>query len=256
MLGLLLWAVAGLGIASGEIQAGEEPFWKWSLAKAVKILNSSAWARQETFTTVVPGVGSGQAGEKEIYTTFYIRFLSADPIREAYARILQIEHGYDRMSVEDKRRFDHMLEPVLGLDTDDWVVVGLTCRSNDPEQESQMRRYFHSQTTATLRDKVFLSTGQYSQIRLHAYFPPAEDSVGAKFVFPRTVDGVDLVAAGKGRISFELLDLPVARSAGSRQRGRQARDLTDADGSAAAGGTMLRATFSLEDMTRDGKVIL
>ncbi len=254
MLGFLLWAAA-LVLAGGQASGGDEPFWKWSLSKAVKILNSSAWARQETFTTVVPGVGSGQAGEKEIYTTFYVRFLSAEPVREAYARILQIEHGYDRLSSEDRRQFDRLLEPVLGLDTDDWVVIGLSCRSNDPEQESQMRRYFHSQTTATLRDKVFLSTDRHSQIRLHAYFPPAEESVGAKFVFPRTIEGVDLVTAGKGRISFELLDLPVARSAGSRPRGRRGGDFTEADGSA-GGGTLLRATFSLEDMTRDGKVIL
>lgn len=252
---LLLWILVGLGPAVGQAPAGEEPFWKWPLSKAVKILNSSAWARQETFTSVVPGVGSGQAGEKEIYTTFYVRFLSADPIREAYARILQIEYGYDRMSAEEKRRFDRLLEPVLGLETDDWVVIGLSCRSNDPEQESQMRRYFHSQTAATLRDKVFLSTERHSQVRIQAYFPPAEESVGARFVFPRTIEGEDLVAAARGLISFELLDLPVARSAGPRQRGRQGSDFGDADGGGGAG-TMLRATFSLEEMTRDGKVIL
>jgi len=254
MPSILIWILLGFGLAGVQDTAGDEPFWKWSLAKAVKILNSSAWARQETFTSVIPGVGSGQAGEKEIYSTFYVRFLSAEPIREAYARVLQIEHGYDRLTGEKKRRFDQLLEPLLGLDTDEWVVIALGFRSNDPEQESQIRRYFQSQTTATLRDKVFLSTDQYSQVRIHAYFPPVEESVGAKFVFPRTIGGADLVSAGKGRISFELLDLPV-RSAGGGQRGRRGGDSAEADGST-AGGTMLRATFSLEDMIRNGKLIL
>lgn len=268
MLGLFLWAVAGLGIASGQIPAGEEPFWKWSLAKAVKILNSSAWARQETFTTVVAGVGSGQAGEKEIYTTFYVRFLSADPIREAYARILQIEHGYDRLTPEEKRRFDEMLAPVLEFDTKEWVVVGVSFRSNDPEHESQIRRFFQSQTTATLRDKAYLSTSQHSQIRVRAYFPPIEESVGAKFVFPRKKDGTDLFSANNGRISFELLDLPVGGSSGGGQRGggrggggvrgsgsfgRGGGGFAEAGG---GGNVLLRATFSMGDMILDGRLIL
>jgi 3-oxoacyl-(acyl-carrier-protein) synthase len=79
-----------------------EPFHLWSLDRAVKLLNDSPWARQETYTRVIKGVGSGISGEKEIYNTFYVRFLSARPVREAYARIQQIQHGYDSM-VPDRR---------------------------------------------------------------------------------------------------------------------------------------------------------
>ena len=52
------------------------PFQEWSLDRAVKVLNDSPWARHETFTRVIRGVGSGISGEKEIYNTFYVRFLS------------------------------------------------------------------------------------------------------------------------------------------------------------------------------------
>ena len=69
-----------------------EPFHQWPMDKAVKILNDSPWAKQETFTRVIRGVGSGISGEKEIYNTFYVRFLSARPIREAYARVQQIQY--------------------------------------------------------------------------------------------------------------------------------------------------------------------
>ena len=53
----LLSILAMLGIAAGATD--DQVVQKWSLAKAVEILNSSPWARHETFTSVVAGVGSG-----------------------------------------------------------------------------------------------------------------------------------------------------------------------------------------------------
>ena len=104
MKAIILWAFLILGPAGSLYSQGEDSYNNWSLPKAVQILNSSSWARQETFTTVVQGVGSGQSGEKEIYNRFYVRFLSAAPVREAYARVLQIDYGYDEMDAEGKRR--------------------------------------------------------------------------------------------------------------------------------------------------------
>jgi len=270
MIATLIWALLALGPADSQAMSGDEPFWKWSLSKAIKILNSSAWARQETFTTVVGGVGSGQAGEKEIYSRFYVRFLSAEPIREAYARILQIEHGYDKLAQDDKQRFDEMLEPVLELDVESWIVVAVSFRSNDPDQEIQIRRFCQSQTTATLKDKAFLSTDRHPQVKLHAYYPPLEEGVGAKFVFPRTINGVDLVSSGKGHISFELLDIPIGRSGGGSEGGGSGGRGGGSGGRGGGGGgrgggpsssdsnqgsaTILRATFSIEDMVVDGKL--
>ena len=59
----------------------EQPYLKWTLEEAVEILNQSPWARQETFTRVIGGIGSGLHGEKEIYSTFFVRLLSARPVR-------------------------------------------------------------------------------------------------------------------------------------------------------------------------------
>ncbi len=263
MIAAILYTCLTFGLAGLQSAAGEDPYWEWPLSKAVKMLNSSAWARQETFTTVVGGVGSGRSGEKEIYSRFYVRFLSASPIREAYARILQIEYGYDRLNEEEQQRFDEMLQPLLAVDVDNWVVVAVSFRSNDPDLESQVRRYFHSETTATLRDKAFLSTGQFSQVNVYAYFPPVEEGVGAKFVFPREVGGIDLVNGDSGSISFELLDIPIARPGGGGQGGG---DRGRGDGGGRGGGsggrdeerntpTILRATFSIEDMVVDGKPV-
>ena len=200
---VLLILLSGIGIA-------EDQYGKWSLSKAVEILNSSPWARHETFTRVLGGIGSGISGEKDIYCTFYIRFLSARPIREAFTRIQQIRGGYDSWNPEAKRKFDHAVQPALRMDFRHWIVVAVSFRSNDPNQETSVRRFFQSQTTDTLKNRAFLSTDAFPQVELAAYFPPRDESVGAKFVFPREIESVPLVSKESAEITFELLDIPGA----------------------------------------------
>ncbi len=220
----LLWLPAATGFLD------EQAVQKWPESKAVEILNSSPWARHETFTRVIEGVGSGVSGEKEIYDTFYVRFLSAKPIREAFARIQQLQHGYDNLSTEDKQRFDQLILPGLDLDVDRWIVVAVSFRSNDPNEESTARRFFQKETAETLKHKAFLSTEAFPQIPVAAYFPPREDAVGAKFIFPRMIDGVPVLSKAAKKIAFELLDVP-----GATPR--------------------LRAVFTAKDMVVNGELV-
>ena len=189
-----------------------EPFQRWSLDKAVEVLNNSPWAKQKTFTHVIRGVGSGISGEKEIYNTFYVRFLSARPIREAYIRVQQIRYGYDSMLLKEKRRFESEQSHKLDLDVSKWIVISVGFRSNDPNEESSVRRFFQSHTSMTMKTKAFLSTPACSQVEIAAYFPPMEESVGAKFVFPREYQGRPVVTKECSIVSFELLDIPEANS--------------------------------------------
>ena len=212
------------------LSGSPDGFTRWSMEKAVQMLNASPWARQETLTRVISGVGSGISGEKEIYDTFYIRFLSARPVREAYARVQQINHGYDRMSAEQKHRFETAQAFNLNLDVSRWIVVSVSFRSNDPNEESSVRRFFQSETVKTLKNKVYLSTTACPQLELSAYFPPREESVGAKFVFPREVNGVPVLTKDCENITLEMLGF------------------TGAD-------SRLRATFSVKPMMVGGELI-
>ena len=233
--------------------AGDEPYSRWSLSKAVGILNSSPWARQETFTRVVGGVGSGVAGEKEIYNTFYIRFLSARPVREAYARIQQIQHGYDDMLSDEKEEFDRVTRSTLELDAGNWIVVALGFRSNDPNEESRVREFFESQTTRTLKNRAFLSTESFPQVEVTSYFAPLESSVGAKFVFPRQVDGQPLISSESKNLTFELLEVPGAWS--GRSSGDDDDDDSGPSNRTEEPGSRLRATFGVDKMIIDGETV-
>ncbi len=227
VFGMILAFTAGVSAT----KIAEEPFFKWSQDKAVEILNASPWAKQETFTQIVGGQGSGRSGEKEIYNTFYVRFLSARPIREAYARIQQIYYGYDDMDQDEKLRFEKDQQPNIEMRSSEWIVVSVAFRSNDPNEESDVRRWFQSETVKTLKTKAFLSTPTCSQVEVSAYFPPREESVGAKFVFPRMVDGIPVVTEDCDAVTFELLDVPGARP-------------------------NLHATFSVKSMIVGGEIII
>jgi hypothetical protein len=221
-------AAAAPGSSSGY---GGRPYWEWPLGAAVEILNSSPWARHETFTRVVGGIGSGISGEKEIYNTFYVRFLSALPVREAYARVQQLQHRYSDLSPEKRKLFDATMQRTLDMDVDRWIVIALGFRSNDPNEESAVRRFLQSQTTETLKTSAFLSTPEFPQVALAAYYAPREESVGARFVFPREIGGAPLVNGKTSRVTFELLEVP-----GADRR--------------------LMATFPIDGMTVNGRVIL
>ncbi|MDA2925224.1 hypothetical protein MYX65_11350 [Acidobacteria bacterium AH-259-L09] len=209
----------------------DKPFEKWTLDEAVQILNESPWARQETFTQVIGGIGSGVRGEKEIYNTFFVRLLSARPIREGYARVKQIQEDYDKLSQEEKRRFNTSLRPILKLDVEGWIVVAVSFRSNDPDLESRVRRFWQVQTTETMRSRAFLSTQSFPQVEVVAYYPPLEEGIGAKFVFPREIDGTAVVSVKDDKVTFELLEVPGADP-------------------------QLRATFVVSDMVVKGQLIL
>jgi len=153
---------------------------------------------------VIGGIGSGIQGEKEIYNTFFVRFLSAAPIRQAYARVKQIHVGYDELSESERGKVDEEINLGLDLDVSDWIIVAVTFRSNNLDQQSRVDQFFQSNTVETLRNRVFLSTDSFPKLYPTAYYPPKEESVGAKFVFPRTVDSIPAITADDEMVVFEL----------------------------------------------------
>ncbi len=188
----------------------EKDFRDWTLAEAVEVLNQSSWAQQRTFTRVVAGIGSGVLGEKEIFNTFFVRFLSAEPIRKALVRVQQIQQGYDQMGEGERKRFEALVYPGLELDVSQWIVVSLTFRSNNPRQERRVERFLDAQTVETMKARAFLSTDRLSQVELAAYFPPRRDGVGAKFVFPRQLSGEPIISKEENAVTFEA-NLPTQR---------------------------------------------
>lgn len=197
-------SVLSATLLSAPQQVTDKPYQKWTLEEALGILTHSPWSKQETRTSIIGGIGSGLSGEKEIYSTFFVRFLSARPIRQAYARLIQIQSNYDGLSRENKKKLDGTLEPGLYTDFTRWIVLTLGFRSNDPNVEMQVKQFLNVQTTETMKSRAYLSTTHFPQLELAAYFPPREDAIGAKFVFPRKIVGIPVVFSEDETLIFEL----------------------------------------------------
>ncbi|MGI8782860.1 MAG: hypothetical protein ACR2L2_04310 [Acidobacteriota bacterium] len=204
----LRWGLAAITLAVILAQAGVYPgdhkYKTWTLEEALQVLTRSPWAKQHTYTRVVGGIGSGVLGEKEIYSTFFVRILSARPVREAFARVNQIQHGYDQMAAGEKRELDALTFPGVEMDVSRWIILTVSFRSSDRNEELRVKQFFDVQTTETIRNRTFLSTSRLGQVQLAAYYPPREDELGAKFVFPRELEGVPVISSGDSSFAFEL----------------------------------------------------
>lgn len=202
---LLLILVVTPAARSGN--SNDNELHRWSLEEALEILNNSPWARQQTVVRVVPGIGSGVVGEKEIFGRYFVRLLSAKPVRQAYARAEQILSASDGLDDEQKRRLGNVRLEQLNLDLARYIVLAVSFRSNDSILERTVESALQAQTTETLRTRAYLSTSVFPQLEIVAFYPAVEDAVGVKFVFPKQIDSTPVVSTQDESITFEL-DLP------------------------------------------------
>lgn len=192
----------------------EKPFTEWKREEVLKLLNKSPWADHMTFTrqTGVSPEGLSQSrtrggslgGERELYDTYTVRFFSALPVRQAYVRMLQFMNGYDEMRAEQKKQFDNRFSRVLKMDTSQSIIVALEFSSNDRQLAMNVERMLQQNTAELLKQKVYLISQQLGRVELTEYYPPAADGTGAKFLFPRIIDGKPVVSPQDKEVKFEF----------------------------------------------------
>ncbi len=182
----------------------EQPFDKWSRNDVLKMLNDSPWAASQTFTGVIGTKDAGDHGEKEKYHKFTARFFSALPVREAYVRMYRLINKYDDMNAEQRRQFDARFNRPLNLDFSERVVVALEYATNDPDVSRELKAFLDAARTDTLKQSVYLITKGNGRIELKEYFTPSPDGSGAKFIFPRVIDGKAVVSAEDKELHFDM----------------------------------------------------
>jgi hypothetical protein len=228
-----LIACAAVVLAAGTVYARkknenwmDEPFAKWDQKQVNEVFNKSGWAVSKSFRGQVTGEhgtitdrGGGQAtngavngvsgGTKGVDLPEYdftARFLSAQPIREAYVRMLQIMNHYDTLPADKQKEFDQKVDGLLHADVSTEVTVTLSYRCNDPNSERDMNQWFNTQTTDTLKQNAYLYTPGAGQIPLLKYIPSqGGGGLGARFIFPRTFNGEPILQpTATGRVRFQL----------------------------------------------------
>ena len=220
---LLLLAVSCL--AQKEKDAAK-PWPEWSKEDVDKMLNKSPWGHVITNTdtsemTATLGVSRGDQGSNNqaISWNYRVRFFSAKPIREAFARKLLL----DNPALKPQQ-----LENFVNGDYSDSIVVAVVYEATDRRYLAEREKAFNFATTEQLASTVFLELKNGKLIPLTEYAPPTKDGTGAKFVFPRTINGTPYITDEKDVIRF------VANMANT--------------------GIGFEYRFKLADMTYDGKL--
>lgn len=179
-----------------------------------KTLNNSAWGKTQTetdtsemfFSPTRPGsslpagaqANPGSVREQQsrnnertgrgaynqaVSVNYRIRFFSARPIREALAKLFVINNPTASAELlNDWKGF-------VDRDFGPFIVLTVSYDAEDGRMLGPAIQAFASSTADTLRTTTYLERNDGKRVFLSGYRPPSEDGIGAKFVFPRQVDG-------------------------------------------------------------------
>jgi len=225
---LLSLAAIGLLLATALTVSGQKDNKSWmELPKrdAERMLADSAWSQTQVDTdasemfysptrqgSASPGrpnvtIPTGQqsinnnradrgAVNQVVNVSYRICFLSARPIRQAFAKmILSRQHDPDDRLVAQLQAF-------VERDFSPYIVIAVAVESNDQRFSGPIMQAINSANTGTLKNNAYLERQDGKRLFLSEYIAPIADGLGAKFIFPRLVDGLPFLSADSGTVRF------------------------------------------------------
>ncbi len=200
-----------------------KPWGEWTQKDAQKILDDSAWGRTQTETdtsqmffspTSDPNRSrstsndssrlSQGATNQAVPLNFRIRFFTAKPIRQAFARTIALKQATVTKQLTDQ------LTAWSNAHTDDWIIVAVAYDSTDQRYTGPVMQAFGSATAETIKNNTYLERKDGKRVFASDYQPPGSDGAGAKFVFARTLDGQPFLNAESGEVRF-YSEFPLAK---------------------------------------------
>ncbi|HEU4869818.1 MAG TPA: hypothetical protein VFT08_03055 [Pyrinomonadaceae bacterium] len=183
----------------------DKPWTEWTKKDVDKTLNDSAWGQTQTeggsssqtaesAVTQVAAKNSadrqlsqrqGESGEAKpvAYVKYHVRFLSAKPVRAAFARQVLLSRPAPDEALTTQ------LQGFIDRDFSEYIVVSVGVEVGDQKMAGPIMQAFNSATAEALQKTVYLERKDGKKHFLMDYRPPVEDGMGAKFVFKRVVDG-------------------------------------------------------------------
>ncbi len=210
---ICLFAVAAVGQKS-------KPWTEWSVKDAEKILNDSAWgqtqteesgsestqtsaitsttaAREKNVRSADAAANSAESGETKSAPSIHyrVRFLSAKPIRAAFVRMVELQGAPAERVAQ--------LKPFVDRDFGDYIVVTIT-PEGDRRRLMPVQQALSTADETVLKQTTYLERKDGKRVALAQYRAPGQDGLGAKFIFPRTLDGQPFIDAGAGEVKFGI----------------------------------------------------
>lgn len=201
-------------VASVHAQKETKPWTEWSLKETTRMLNDSPWGQTQletkeaqSSTSAITSNGSSRSmtpmdpgkdapGAITSYIKYFVRFLSAKPIRQAVVRKLQLEDPkMDQQRLEQLKSFAENA-------SSDFIVIAVVAEAKDRSMGTAAQQAFSSANISTLNETTFLERKDGQRLKLIDFKPPIADGLGAKFVFPRLLNNQPFITAESGPVRF------------------------------------------------------
>ncbi len=211
-IAVALLCIFALAVAV-QAQKKYKPWMEWSEKDVNKMLNDSPWGQTQTETNTSemffsPTTSSGRAGtsssgssndrnangalNQAVNLNLRIRFLSAKPIREAFAKQVMLKNP----------QMTEQLKQFAEQTSTEWIVVAVDYDSTDRRLSGPAMQAFAAANPGQLKTNTYLETKDGKRIFLDKYMQPGNDGMGAKFIFPRKLNGEPFISAESGFIRF------------------------------------------------------
>ena len=197
-----------LAVSPAVAQKKLKPWREWSKTEAEKVLKDSPWAHPQVDMELadpnrlnrsrVAGIGNEETRTRlnEERVAYYIRIYSARPIRQAFIRLLQLQQT--NIDPETLARMNAFAEK----QPEDSIVLAVHVDGPDTKPIEKVMQVLRLESTGTLRSVSYLERSDGKRVYLTEYVPPGRDGVGARFIFPRKLDGQPFLTSKFASVRF------------------------------------------------------
>jgi len=198
---LTVLMIAGMAVAQKQ-----KPWTEWTKKDVEKTLNDSAWGQTQTeggnssssqsSESAITQVAAQRSAERQLnrpgesgetkpvaYVKYHVRFLSAKPVREAFARQVLLSRTEPDQALTDQ------LQAFINGNFADYIVISVGVEVGDAKMAGPIMAAFSNAKAETLQQAVYLERKDGKKLFLTEYRPPVQDGMGAKFIFKRALDG-------------------------------------------------------------------
>jgi len=212
---ILLTFTCSLFVLASKVHFTQaKPWTEWTARDAEKILNDSPWAKIQVETdtselfyapTSDPNITRNApnanarlqegASNQEMNVKYGIRFFSARPIRQAFARSIELQKKLDEASIQRLRQFGEMESPLS-------IIIAVTFESTDKRALGKVMQQFNSAGANTLKNNTYLERNDGKRLFIQEYVPPGADGFGARFIFLRKPNEQEFITADTREVRF------------------------------------------------------
>ena len=186
---LLTFCLTAAGSIFGQKQL--KPWKEWSKKDAEKMLTNSPWSQRQVDMDFVEPTPLTRPRDSSIDATLKqnegmtsnIRFFSARPVRQAFVRIIQLQKK--DLTPEMMTRLNTFAE----TPSENLIVIAVAVENPDANMLGKAMQIYRNATTTKLKNTTYLERSDGKRVFIEEYTPPGSDGFGARFIFPRTLDG-------------------------------------------------------------------